>query len=349
MNEVIIDGQTIGIKHKPYVIAELSANHNGSIDKALKTMEMAARMGASAIKLQTYTADTMTIDCDNEDFIITGGLWDGYRLYDLYKKAHTPYEWHDELFKKGEELGITVFSTPFDETAVELLESLNAPAYKIASFEAIDLPLIKRVAETGKPVIISTGMANLEEITEAVKTARENGCNELVLLHCISSYPCPIEQANLATIADIATRFDCVVGLSDHTMGTVVSVASIAFGACVIEKHVTLSRDDKGPDSAFSLEPEELKTLCEDTEAAWKAIGAAGYERKQAEEANVCFRRSIYFVKDIAAGEVVTEAHIRRIRPGFGLAPKFYDGILGKKVLLDIQRGTATQREHFAE
>lgn len=349
MKEIVIDGRFIGKAYKPYVIAELSANHNGSIDRALKTMEMAAQMGASAIKLQTYTADTLTIDCDSEDFLVTGGLWDGYQLYDLYKEAHTPFEWHEDLFKKGKDLNITVFSTPFDETAVDLLESLNAPAYKIASFEAIDLPLIKRVAKTGKPLIISTGMANLDEITDAVQTARENGCDELVLLHCISSYPSPIDQANLATIPDIAARFGCIAGLSDHSMGTVVSVAAVAFGACVIEKHVTLSRAEKGADSAFSLEPRELERLCSDTKSAWEAIGKAGYERKKAEESNLRFRRSVYFVKDIAAGEVVTEGHIRSIRPGFGLAPKYYDELLGKKVLIDVKRGTATKREQFSE
>jgi len=347
MNEVVIDGTKIGPNNKPYIIAELSANHNGSIERALKTMEMAASMGADAIKIQTYTADTMTIDCDKPDFMIEGGLWDGYKLYNLYREAYTPYEWHKELFQKGKELGITVFSTPFDETAVELLEGLGAPAYKIASFEAIDLPLIKRVAQTGKPMIISTGMASLEEITEAVFTARNNGCTDLILLHCISSYPSPVNQANLATIQDISIRFECIAGLSDHSMGTVVSVSAIALGASVIEKHVTLSRDDKGPDSEFSLEPSELKTLCIDTAAAWEAIGQAGYGYKQAEKANLRFRRSIYFIDDIKSGEVVTDKHIKRIRPGFGLAPKHFEQLIGKTVVSDIQRGTAARWEHF--
>jgi pseudaminic acid synthase len=342
MNEISIDGRKIGRRHKPYIIAELSANHNGSIDRALATIEMAACSGADAIKLQTYTADTMTIDCDFDDFQIQSGLWDGYKLYDLYKEAHTPFEWHEAMFTKARELGITVFSTPFDETAVDLLESLNAPAYKIASFEVIDIPLIKRVAATGKPMIISTGMANLSEIEDAVAAARENGCKELVLLHCISGYPAPIDQSNLATIADIEKRFNCVVGLSDHTMGTAVSVASIPLGACLIEKHVTLSRDEKGPDSEFSLEPEELKVLCEDTEAAWKAIGVAGYERKPIEEASLKFRRSVYFVKDVKAGEVISEDNIHRIRPGMGLSPKYYEELLGKRVNKDVVRGTAT-------
>lgn len=345
MKEIIIDGRKIGREHKPYIIAELSANHNGSIDRALETIEMAARSGADAIKLQTYTADTMTINCEREDFKVRGGLWDGYKLYDLYQWAHTPFEWHEAMFAKARELDITVFSTPFDETAVELLEALDAPAYKIASFEVTDIPLIKRVAATGKPIIISTGMANVDEITDAVTAACEGGCQELVLLHCISGYPSPVDQANLATIADIEKRFDCVVGLSDHTLGTAVSVASIPLGACVIEKHVTLSRSDKGPDSEFSLEPDELRSLCMDTEAAWQAIGTVGYERKPVEESSMKFRRSIYFVKDMCAGEVITEHSIRRIRPGFGLAPKHFDELLGKRVSKDVVRGSATSWE----
>lgn len=347
MNEIVIGGQTIGNNHKPYIIAELSANHNGSLDRALQTMEMAAAMGASALKIQTYTAATMTIDCDKEDFIIDGGLWDGCKLYDLYKEAGTPYEWHELLFSKARELGISVFSTPFDETAVDLLEALDSPAYKIASFEITDLQLIKYVAQTGKPMIISTGLASESEIEEAVITARSNGCNELVVLHCISSYPSPVEQANLNTIQAIQERFGVIPGLSDHTMGTAVSVAAVALGACVIEKHVTISRADRGPDSEFSIEPHELQSLCRDTEAAWRAMGVAGFDRKPCEEANLCFRRSIYFVEDIAAGEIVTENHIRRIRPGYGLAPKYFDQIVGKTVLRDIGRGTATQWEQF--
>ena len=342
MKEITIDNYKIGKGHKPYIIAELSANHNGSLAKALQTIEEAAKCGADAIKLQTYTPDTMTIDCDAKDFQISGGLWDGYKLYDLYKWAQTPFEWHEAMFKKARELGITVFSTPFDETAVDLLEELNTPAYKIASFEVTDLPLLKKIAQTGKPIIMSTGMANLEEIEDAVRTIKENGCKELVVLHCISSYPSPIDQANLATIPDIASKFDCLSGLSDHTMGTVVSVASIALGACVIEKYFTLDRNDKGPDSEFSLEPHELKKLCEETKAAWQAIGEAGYERKPAEKENVKFRRSIYFVKDIKTGEKITEEHIKRIRPGFGLAPKHFEELLGKTVKADIKRGTAT-------
>lgn len=342
MKEITINNRKIGRAYKPYIIAELSANHNGSIDRALETIEMAALAGADAIKLQTYTADTMTIDCDREDFHIKGGLWDGYKLYDLYKWAHTPFEWHEAMFAKARELGITVFSTPFDETALELLESLDAPAYKIASFEMTDLPLIKRVAETGKPMIISTGMANLREIEDAVATARGNGCKELVLLHCISGYPSPVDQANLATIADIENRFDCVVGLSDHSLGTAVSIASVPLGASLIEKHVTLNRNEKGPDSEFSLEPAELKSLCRDTEAAWHAIGTVGYERKPVEEGSMKFRRSIYFVTDMKAGEVITDRDIRRIRPGYGLPPKYFEELIGKRINSNIARGTAT-------
>lgn len=338
---ITINGRKIGPKYKPYIIAELSANHNGKIEKALEAIEVAAECGVDAIKIQSYTADTMTIDCDQADFQIKGGLWDGYKLYDLYQWAQTPFEWHEKIFAKAKEVGVTLFSTPFDETAVDLLEQLKAPAYKLASFEITDLPLIKRIAQTGKPLIISTGMANLEEIEEAIRTARENGCKELVVLHCISAYPAPFEQANLATIADISEKFDVIGGLSDHSLGTVVSVTSVALGASLIEKHFTLDRNDKGPDSEFSLEPDELKRLVIETEAAHKAIGVAGYERKPVEESSVKFRRSLYFVSDIKQNERITEKHIRRIRPGFGLAPKYYENIIGKKVNQSITRGTA--------
>ncbi|RTZ14793.1 pseudaminic acid synthase [Vibrio aquaticus] len=345
MKEIKIDGRAIGPAHKPYIIAELSANHNGSIEKAFETIEMAKKAGADAIKLQTYTPDTMTINCDKEDFQVKGGLWDGYKLYDLYKWAHTPFEWHKAMFEKAREIGITVFSTPFDESAVDLLEELDAPAYKIASFELTDLPLIKRVAQTGKPMIMSTGMANYQEISEAVTTARENGCDELVVLHCISGYPSPVEQANLATIPKIENDFNCIAGLSDHTLGTVVSVASIAMGASLIEKHVTMSRAEKGPDSEFSLEPQELATLCRETEAAWLSIGKAGYERKPVEEASMKFRRSIYFVRSIKAGDAISKSDIRRVRPGYGLPPKYFDELIGKRVNKDVDFGDATSWE----
>ena len=339
--EIIIAGRKIGSEYPPYIIAEMSANHNGDIQRAFDTIDMAKAMGSDAIKMQSYTADTITINCDNEDFQIHGGLWDGYNLYKLYQWAQTPFEWHKPIFEHARKADITLFSTPFDETAVDLLEDLNAPAYKIASFEAIDLPLIKYVAQTKKPMIISTGMANLEEITEAVTTARENGCSELVLLHCISSYPAPIEESNLRVIKDLSERFGVLSGLSDHTLGNTASIVGVAMGACVIEKHVTISRSDKGPDSEFSLEPNELKALCTDCKDSWLALGSVGYELKKAESNSVKHRRSIYVVKDIKAGEVFTEENVRRIRPGYGLAPRYYQEIIGKFAKCDIDRGKA--------
>lgn len=340
MKNINIAGRNIGFFEQPYVIAELSANHNGSLERALKTIDAAKHNGADAIKLQTYSAETMTIDSDLPDFMIKGGLWDGYKLYELYEWAQTPYEWHVEMFNHAKKIGITVFSTPFDETAVDLLEDLNTPAYKIASFEIIDLPLIKYVASTKKPMIISTGMANEEEIGEAVSAARENGCEELVLLHCISSYPAPIEQSNLRQIPVLAKRFNTLVGLSDHTMGTTASVTAIAMGACVIEKHFTLSRSDKGPDSEFSLEPDELSKLCSETKDAWLALGSQGFNRVEAEKGSKVFRRSIYFMKDLPSGHIIKSADIRRIRPGYGLAPKYFDAVIGKKLLQDVKKGT---------
>jgi N-acetylneuraminate synthase len=272
-------------------------------------------------------------------------LWDGYSLYDLYKEAQTPYEWHKPLFDYAKEIDITIFSTPFDETAVDLLEELNAPAYKIASFEMTDLSLVKYVAQTKKPMIISTGMANLAEITEVVEVAKANGCSDLVLLHCISSYPAPVEQSNLRTISDLAERFGVLSGLSDHTMGTTVATTSIALGACIVEKHFTLSRADKGPDSEFSLEPQELKQLCLDTKIAWQSLGKAGYDKKEAEESSIKFRRSIYAIKDINIGDKLTIENIKRIRPGLGLEPKYFEEILNKTVLIDIKAGTPINRD----
>jgi N-acetylneuraminate synthase len=335
-----ICSRLIGPEHPPYIIAELSANHNGSLERALATIDAAKECGATAVKIQTYTADTMTIDCDLPDFIIKGGLWDGYKLYDLYKWAETPYEWHQAIFAHARKIGITIFSTPFDETAVDLLESLNTPAYKIASFELTDLPLIRYVARTGKPMIMSTGMASEEEIDEAVSAARDAGCKHLALLHCISSYPAPVEQANLRQIPELARRFDVISGLSDHTMGTTVAVASVALGACVIEKHFTLSRNDKGPDSEFSLEPEEFERLCVETHDAWRALGRVGYERQAAEQASKVFRRSLYFVRDLPAGHVITADDIRRIRPGNGIASKHFDEIVGRRTSKEIRKGS---------
>jgi N-acetylneuraminate synthase len=342
-----IQDRKIGSDQPPYIIAELSANHNGSLERALQTIDAAHQAGADAIKLQTYTADTMTIDCDREDFMIKGGLWDGYKLYDLYRWAETPFEWHQAMFEYARKLGITVFSTPFDESAVDLLEQLDAPAYKIASFENTDLHLIRYVAKTGKPMIMSTGMASEEEIAEAVDAARSAGCNELVLLHCISSYPAPMDQANIRQLAELGRRFDVVPGLSDHTLGTTASVAAVALGACVIEKHFTLSRADKGPDSEFSIEPDELKRLCQDTRDAWQALGQVGYDRQPAEAGSKVFRRSIYFVRDLPAGSVIGPEDIRRIRPGMGLAPKYFGSLIGRRLKTDVRAGTATSFAFF--
>jgi pseudaminic acid synthase len=344
---ITIQGREIGSNHPPYIIAEMSANHNGSLKRALETIEAAASAGADAVKLQTYTPETLTIDCDLPDFMVRGGLWDGYKLFDLYKWAYTPFEWHKALFEHARRCGITIFSTPFDETAVELLESLGAPAYKIASFEIVDLPLIRCVARTGKPIIISTGMASEQEIEEAIAAVREEGGTDIVLLHCISSYPAPIEQANLRQIPELARTFSVLSGLSDHTIGTTASVAAAALGACVIEKHFTLSRADKGPDSTFSIEPEELKSLCRDTREAWLALGQPWFERNVIESGSKVFRRSIYFVRDLPAGSIVDIGDIRRIRPGMGLSPKYFDQIVGRRLAQAVTRGTATHWDLF--
>ena len=344
---ITIDGRKIGPDFPPYIIAELSANHNGDINRAFQIMEEAKKSGADAIKLQTYTHDTITMDCDSADFQIEGGLWDGQTLYELYKGAHMPWEWHKPLFEKAKALGITIFSSPFDFTAVDLLQKLDAPAYKIASFELVDLPLIARVAKTGKPMIMSTGMANEIEIQEAVDTARKNGCEELIVLHCVSGYPAPADQYNLRTITDISTQFDVLSGLSDHTIDNATAVASVALGACLIEKHVTMDRNGGGADDSFSLEPLELAQLCKDTKTAWSALGKVNYERTEAEKGNVKFRRSLYVVKDIKAGEQFTSDNVRSIRPGFGMAPKFLEDVIGKKALSTICKGTPLKPELF--
>ncbi|MFT6152994.1 MAG: N-acetylneuraminate synthase [Bermanella sp.] len=340
MKEIIIDGKKIGLAHSPYVVAEISANHNGDIEEAKKLMLSAKQSGADAIKMQTYTPDTITLQSNNVDFKINEGLWKGYTLYDLYKEAHTPYEWHKPLFEYARKIKLTCFSTPFDETAVDLLEDLNTPAYKIASFEAIDIPLIKYVAATKKPMIISTGMANLEEISEAVDAAKVAGCKDLILLHCISAYPAPADQSNLLTIPDLAKRFGVLAGLSDHTLGTLVSTTSVALGSVFIEKHFTLDRSIEGPDSSFSLEPEELTKLVDDVKMAYSALGIPGYERKEAEVNNVIFRRSIYVVKDLKVGDVLSKENIRRVRPGNGLNPKHFEGVIGVKVNCNILKNT---------
>jgi len=295
--------------------------------------------------MQTYTPDTLTIDSDLPEFQLTEGLWAGYSLYKLYQEAYTPWEWHKPLFDYARKQNITIFSSPFDNTAVDLLENLNTPAYKIASFESVDLPLIKYVASTGKPVIISTGMANAEEIEEAIEAAREGGCKELAILHCVSGYPAPAKDYNLRTIADMQERFSVPVGLSDHTLDNATSIASVALGSCIIEKHVTLDRSGGGPDDSFSLEFEELKLLCNGIKIAWEALGDVDYGRKASEQGNVKFRRSLYFVEDIEAGEIITDKHIRSIRPGYGLPPKYFNDLLGKVVACDVKRGTPIRWE----
>ncbi|MGX4729977.1 pseudaminic acid synthase [Pseudomonas corrugata] len=331
-----IAGREIGIDNPPYVIAELSANHNGDFETARKIMAAAKKAGADAVKLQTYTAETITLDCDSKDFQIVGGLWDGRTLYELYQEAHMPWEWHAPLFEYARNLGITIFSSPFDNTAVDLLESLNAPAYKIASFEAVDLPLIKYVASTGKPMIISTGMADAEEIAEAIEAAREGGCRELAVLHCVSGYPAPAHDYNLRTIPDMIQRHGLVTGLSDHTLDNTTAITSVALGASIIEKHFTLDRSGGGPDDSFSLEPTELVALCRDSKIAWAALGRVDYGRKSSEQGNVQFRRSLYFIKNLQANDTITEDSVRSVRPGFGIPPKYISNIVGRRVKRDV-------------
>lgn len=331
-----IAGRDIGDGCAPYIIAEMSANHNGDLKAALRIIEEAKCAGSDAIKIQTYRPDTITLKSDLPDFQITDGLWAGRTLYDLYEWAHTPWEWHKPLFEHASRLGITIFSSPFDHTAVDLLEDLNAPAYKIASFEAVDLPLIQYVARTGKPMIISTGMADAEEIQEAIDAAREGGCKELAILHCVSGYPAPAEDYNLRTIPDMIERFGLVTGLSDHTLDNTTAIASIAMGASIIEKHFTLDRNGGGPDDSFSLEPAEMAALCRDSKTAWASLGQVDYGRKSSEQGNVKFRRSLYFVKALKAGDIIDGECIRSVRPGFGMAPKHTADVVGRRVTTDI-------------
>ncbi|MCY1220447.1 Pseudaminic acid synthase [compost metagenome] len=338
---ISIAGRRISVDEPPYIIAELSANHNGKLDTALRIIEEAKKVGADAIKLQTYTADTITLDCDAEEFQIRGGLWDGRTLYELYQQAHMPWDWHAPLFEHARKLGITIFSSPFDNTAVDLLENLNAPAYKIASFEAVDLPLIKYVASTGKPMIISTGMADAEEIAEAIEAARDGGCKELAILHCVSGYPAPAADYNLRTIPDMMQRFGLVTGLSDHTLDNTTAITSVALGASIIEKHFTLDRSGGGPDDSFSLEPREMEALCRDSKTAWTALGKVDYGRKSSEQGNVQFRRSLYFVRDMKAGEIVSSDAVRSVRPGYGLAPKNLSEVIGATLSVDVKANTA--------
>lgn len=335
-----IAGRPIGPTHPPYVIAEMSCNHNGSFDRACEIMRAAAKAGAHAVKLQTFTANTITINHNGSDFQIREGLWEGRLLYELYDEAHTPWEWHRALFQLGDELGVTVFSAPFDSTAVDFLEELGAPAYKIASFEAVDLPLIEYAASTGKPLIISTGMANREEILEAVQAARGAGCQQLAVLHCVSGYPTPPNESNVRTIPSLVDLVGTVAGLSDHTTGTAVPVAAVTLGASLVEKHVTVRRKEGGLDAAFSLEPQELETLCQDLYTAWKALGDVTFDRPPSEQPNTVFRRSLYVVKDVGAGQTLTRDNIRSIRPGFGLPPKRINDVIGRRFVKDVARGT---------
>lgn len=340
---VNIAGKKVGRLYKPFVVAEMSGNHNHLLKRALEIVEEAAKAGVDAVKLQTYTADTMTINLSEGDFFISdpNSLWRGKSLYELYQEAYTPWEWHEPIFRKCKELGLLCFSTPFDETAVDFLESLNVPAYKIASFENADIPLIKKVAATGKPMIVSTGMATLAELDETVRAIKEMGNDQIILLKTTSTYPASPEHTNLLTIPHMRELFDCEVGISDHTMGIGVAIASVALGATVIEKHFTLSRADGGVDSAFSMEPHEMRALVEESEKAWQAMGKVFYGPTEKEKASLKYRRSLYIVKDMKAGEVITKDHLRSIRPGYGLEPKYYDFILGKKVRKNVKKGTA--------
>ena len=348
MPKISINGREIGSQSPPFVIAEMSANHNGSIDNAFKIIELAHRAGAAAVKVQTYRPDTITLDSDRPEFKIEGGLWGGKTLHELYEWAHMPWDWHRPLFEHARKLGITIFSSPFDTTAIDMLEDLGAPAYKIASFEAVDLPLIKYAASTGKPMIISTGMADAEEIGEAVAAARAGGCKELALLHCVSGYPAPAGDYNLRTIADMRDRFGVVIGLSDHTLDNATAVAAVALGAAIIEKHFTLDRGSGGPDDSFSLEPADMQALCRDSRTAWEALGAVNYSCKSSEQGQVKFRRSLYFVKALKAGETVTADAVRSVRPGYGLPPKFTDQVIGRVLRQDVGYATPVSWELLA-
>ncbi len=335
----------IGASHPPFIIAEMSGNHNQSLDRALEIVEVAAKSGAHAIKLQTYTADTMTIDCDNEDFTITNpdNLWSGRKLYDLYKEAHTPWDWHEKIFKHAKELDLIPLSTPFDESAVDFLETLDCEIYKISSLENTDHALIKKVASTGKPIILSTGMMSKDDIVESVNVAKSSGCENIILLKCTSSYPAKASDANLATLTDIIEITNCHVGLSDHTKGIGVAIASVTFGARIIEKHFTLSRADGGVDSDFSIEPHELKLLVEETERAFNSVGKVSYESPNAEDDSRKYRRSLYVVEDVKSGEKVSKKNVRAIRPGLGLSPKYLDDVIDKKFNNSFKRGSALE------
>lgn len=347
MDNMFIDlnGTKVGNGFPPYLIAEISANHNGSFENAKKLIKLAKENGANAVKLQTYTADTITLNSSKNDFVIHEGPWAGQTLYQLYDSAHTPWDWHEPLFEFAKNIGIDIFSSPFDETAVDFLESLGSPFYKIASFEAIDLPLIESVASTKKPVIISTGMADKQEIGEALEVLRSNGSNKIILLHCISAYPAPSDEYNLSTLKDLSSSFNLPVGLSDHTVDSLAATLSIAFGACMIEKHFTLDKNGGGPDDFFSMEPEDLKDLSETLESTWKAIGKVNYGLSSSEKGNVKFRKSIYFIKDIKCGETITRDHIKCVRPGYGIKPRYFNKLIGKKVTKDVDAFSPVEEE----
>lgn len=342
MKEILIENKKIGVGYKPFIIAEMSGNHNQSLDRAIEIVDAAAKAGVDAIKIQTYTADTMTLNLNKNEFLISNkdSLWYGNSLYDLYKKAHTPWEWHEAIFQRCKKHNVIAFSTPFDETAVDFLETLNVPVYKIASFENIDLPLIRKVAATGKPIIISTGMATIAELDEAVSAAKQSGCNNLILLKCTSTYPASPENSNITTIPHMRDLFNCHIGLSDHTLGIGVPIASVALGATVIEKHFTLARSDGGVDAAFSLEPAEMQLLVSETERAFKSLGKIHYGTTDEEKASLTFRRSLYIIENMQQGDVFSEKNVRAIRPGLGTAPKYFEQFKGKRVNRDVKKGT---------
>ncbi|MED1642040.1 pseudaminic acid synthase [Brevibacillus agri] len=349
MKEIVVGNKKIGPAYQPFIIAEMSGNHNQSLERALEIVEFAAKSGVHALKIQTYTADTMTLNLQHGDFYIDepNSLWKGRSLYNLYQEAYTPWEWHEAIFKKCSELGLIGFSTPFDESAVDFLESLEVPMYKIASFENTDIPLLKRVAATGKPLIISTGMATIAELDETVRTVREAGCENIVLLKCTSTYPASPENSHVNTIPHMRDLFQCQIGLSDHTMGIGAAVASVALGATVIEKHFTLRRADGGVDSAFSLEPNEMELLVKETERAWQSLGSIKYGPLRSEKDSLKFRRSLYISEDIKAGEILTKENVRAIRPGYGISPIYYERLLGKRVSRDLKKGTPVTWDIF--
>ena len=348
-SQILVDNKKIGKGFEPFIIAEMSGNHNHSLENALEIVQSAADSGVDAIKLQTYTPDTITLDVDSDDFVINDpkSIWNGKRLYDLYKLAYTPWEWHKPIMQKAKELGLICFSSPFDETAVDFLETLDVPMYKIASFENNHLPLIRKVSETGKPVIISTGASTLFELDELVRTARDAGCKDLILLKCTSSYPASSLNSNILTIPHLRNLFNCEVGLSDHTLGIGASLAAVSLGATLIEKHFTLDRNNGGVDSTFSMEPNEMKSLVVESKNAWQSLGKVSYELSSSEEKSVNFKRSIYISKDMSLGDVFTEQNLRIVRPGNGLHPRYYDKILGKKVSKDVNEGTALDWDHI--